>query len=199
VYHNKQLNKATSKVYHNKHLNKATSKVYHNKHLNKATSMVYHNKHLNKATTKVYHNKHLNKATSKVYHNKHLNKATTKVYHNKHLNKATSKVYHNFSLSKRSDFRNCFHLSPLLLIYVIFNVLKPQHSFLFDVLLTVHLSIILVTDQLMHQFLFYNEFIIHLYMFQAQLCSSSGGQNCIITPIHHTYRCDDTRGCIIQF
>ena len=32
---------------------------------------------------------------------------------------------------------------------------------------------------LMHQFLFYNEFIIHLYMFRAQLCSSSGGQNCI--------------------
>ena len=31
----------------------------------------------------------------------------------------------------------------------------------------------------MHQFLFYNEFIIHLYMFPAQLCSSSGGQNCI--------------------
>ena len=23
----------------------------------------------------------------------------------------------------------------------------------------------------MHQFLFYNEFIIHLYMFRAQLCS----------------------------
>ena len=31
----------------------------------------------------------------------------------------------------------------------------------------------------MHQFLFYSEFIIHLYMFRAQLCSSSGGQTCI--------------------
>jgi len=31
----------------------------------------------------------------------------------------------------------------------------------------------------MHQFLFYNEFIILLYMFRAKLCSSSGGQNCI--------------------
>ena len=32
----------------------------------------------------------------------------------------------------------------------------------------------------MHKFLFYNKFIIFLYMFQALLYSSSGGQNCII-------------------
>jgi len=32
----------------------------------------------------------------------------------------------------------------------------------------------------MHQFLFYNEFIIILHMFRAHPCSSSGGQNCII-------------------
>ena len=32
----------------------------------------------------------------------------------------------------------------------------------------------------MHKFLFYNKFIIFLYMFRALLCSSSGGQNCII-------------------
>ena len=32
----------------------------------------------------------------------------------------------------------------------------------------------------MHKFLFSNEFIIFLYMFRALLCSSSGGQNCII-------------------
>jgi len=31
----------------------------------------------------------------------------------------------------------------------------------------------------MHEFLFYNEFTIHLYMFRAQLCPSSGGKNCI--------------------
>ena len=40
-------------------------------------------------------------------------------------------------------------------------------------------------------------------------CSSSRGQNCIIQSLvsgiitpkwyHHTYRCDDTRCCIIQF
>jgi hypothetical protein len=32
----------------------------------------------------------------------------------------------------------------------------------------------------MHKFLFYNKFIIFLYVFRALLCSSSGGQNCII-------------------
>ena len=31
----------------------------------------------------------------------------------------------------------------------------------------------------MHQFLFYTEFIILLYTFRAQPCSSPGGQNCI--------------------
>jgi len=32
----------------------------------------------------------------------------------------------------------------------------------------------------MNKFLFHNKFIIFLYMFGALLCSSSGGQNCII-------------------
>ena len=32
----------------------------------------------------------------------------------------------------------------------------------------------------MHKFLFYDKFIIFLYMFRALLCLSSGGQNCII-------------------
>jgi len=32
----------------------------------------------------------------------------------------------------------------------------------------------------MHKFFFYNKFIIRLYMLRALLCSSSGGQNCII-------------------
>jgi len=31
----------------------------------------------------------------------------------------------------------------------------------------------------MHEILFYNKFIICLYMFRALLCSSSGGHNCI--------------------
>ena len=55
----------------------------------------------------------------------------------------------------------------------------------------------------MHQFLFCNEFIIHLYMFRAQLRSLSGGRNCIAqhlptsqsaggvrcTPVHAILRC----------
>jgi len=40
----------------------------------------------------------------------------------------------------------------------------------FDVLLTVHLSIILATDQLNAQILVFNKFIICLYMFRA-LCA----------------------------
>jgi len=58
----------------------------------------------------------------------------------------------------------------------------------FDVLLTVDLGIfILVINQLDAQDLFYNKFISCLYMFLSQ-------------PVHRTatYRCDDTRGCIIQ-
>ena len=71
----------------------------------------------------------------------------------------------------------------------------------------------------MHKILSYNKFIICLYMFRALLCSSPRGQNCIIQhlvsshlqatvrctvlsqPVHRkaTYRCDDTRCCIIQF
>jgi len=32
----------------------------------------------------------------------------------------------------------------------------------------------------MHKFLFYNTFIIFPYMFRGLLCSSSGGENCIV-------------------
>ena len=49
-----------------------------------------------------------------------------------------------------------------------------------DVLLTVHLSITLVNDQLDTIILFYNTFITVLYMFRATSCSSSGGQIVLI-------------------
>jgi len=39
----------------------------------------------------------------------------------------------------------------------------------------------------MHKILFYNKFIIRLYMFRALLYSSSGGQNCIIQPLLSSY------------
>jgi len=46
-----------------------------------------------------------------------------------------------------------------------------------------------INNNLMHKFLFYNKFIVFLYMFQAMLCSSSGGEilyyttSGIITPV----------------
>ena len=48
---------------------------------------------------------------------------------------------------------------------------------IFDVLLTMQLSIILVINQLNVQIIVsFNKFIIFLYMFRSLLCSSSGGQ-----------------------
>jgi len=48
------------------------------------------------------------------------------------------------------------------------------NTFFFCILMTVR-----PLTNLMHEFLFYNMFIF-LYMFRALLCSSLGGQNCII-------------------
>jgi len=82
----------------------------------------------------------------------------------------------------------------------------------FDVLLTVHLSIYTsIINQLDAKSLFYNKFISCFYMFRVHvlivrssklyytafgIISRIGGR-----PVHGrtTYRCDDTRGCIIQF
>jgi len=49
--------------------------------------------------------------------------------------------------------------------------------------------------------LFYNKFIVFIYMFRALLCSSSEGQNCIMQHLvsSHSAEYDDTRCCIIQF
>jgi len=80
----------------------------------------------------------------------------------------------------------------------------------FDVLLTVHLSIMLVINQLNAQILVYNKFIICSTCFEhyvliirrLKIVLTSG----IITPVGGrpvhgtvTYRCDDTRCCITQF
>jgi len=85
----------------------------------------------------------------------------------------------------------------------------------FDVLLTVHLGIILVINQLpMHRILFYNKFIICLYIFRA-LCAHHQEVKIVLYSIwyHHTCRwlsraqvereressLNHTRCCIIQF
>ena len=70
-----------------------------------------------------------------------------------------------------------------------------------DVLLTVHLSIfILVINQLGAQNLFYNKFISCLYMFRA-LCAHRQEVKIVLYSLwyHHTYRCGNNRGCIIQY
>ena len=89
-------------------------------------------------------------------------------------------------------------------------------SFFFYVLLTVHLSMfILVINQFDAQNLFYNMFISCLYMFGAP-CAHCQEVKIVLYSLwyHHTYRwlsraqpvhwtatyrCDDIRGCIIQF
>jgi len=50
------------------------------------------------------------------------------------------------------------------------NIVVKQSMSNFDVLLTVHLSIILGINQLNAQIFFYNKFISCLYMFRALLC-----------------------------
>ena len=71
---------------------------------------------------------------------------------------------------------------------------------IFDVLLTVHLSVFIsVINQLDAQ-----NFCFTISLFHASTCfehvCSSWGQNCITQPWYeHTYRCDDTRGCVMQF
>jgi len=52
----------------------------------------------------------------------------------------------------------------------------------------------------MHKVLFYNKFIKCLYMFRA-LYAHHQEVNILLYRIwyHHTYRCDDTRFCVMQF
>ena len=73
--------------------------------------------------------------------------------------------------------------------------------FFFYVLLTVHLNrFILVINQLDALNLFYNKYISCLYMFRAP-CVHRQEVKIVLYSLwyHHTYRCDDTRCCIIQF
>jgi len=58
----------------------------------------------------------------------------------------------------------------------------------FDVLLTVHLTIILVINQINAQFLFYNKFIICLYMFRA-LCAHHQEVKIVLQNICYRHTC----------
>ena len=72
-----------------------------------------------------------------------------------------------------------------------YNLHCPLHLlfFFFDVLLTLHLSIILAINQLNAQNFFYNKFIICLYMFRA-LCAHHQEVKIVLCSIwyHHTCR-----------
>ena len=52
----------------------------------------------------------------------------------------------------------------------------------------------------MHKILLYNKFISCLYVFQAP-CARRQDVKIVLYSLwyHHTYMCDDTRDCIIQF
>jgi len=79
----------------------------------------------------------------------------------------------------------------------------------FDVSLTVHLSIFIsVFNQLDAQNFCFTISVFYASTCFEHMCSSSGGQNCITEPlvsshrlVHKTatYRCDDTRGCVMRF
>ena len=76
-------------------------------------------------------------------------------------------------------------------------------ALIFYILLTVHLSMfILVINQIDAQNLFYNKFILCLYMFRAP-CAHRQGVKIVLYSIPCTGRppteCDDTRCCTIQF
>jgi hypothetical protein len=63
-------------------------------------------------------------------------------------------------------------------------VITPKHVAAFDVLLTVHLSIFIsVINQLDAQNFCFIVSLFHASTCFEHMCSSSGGQNCIITPI----------------
>jgi len=91
--------------------------------------------------------------------------------------------------------------------------MSAKHIYRFYVLLTMHLSIFMsVINQLYAQKFCFTISLFHAFTCFEHMCSSSGVQNLyyrasgIITPIggrpvHETatYRCDDTRGCVMQF
>jgi len=67
----------------------------------------------------------------------------------------------------------------------------------FDVLLTVHLSIILVIKQIMNKFLLYNKFIICLYMFR-KLCAHHQEVKIVLFSIWYQHTCRWSSGAQVE-
>ena len=80
-------------------------------------------------------------------------------------------------------------------------VLTLSNILVFDVLLTVHLSIFIsVFNQIDAQNLFHNKF----YFMPLHVSSTCAHHQEVKITLHslwyhHTYRCNDTRGCVMQF
>jgi len=68
---------------------------------------------------------------------------------------------------------------------------KPLQTFPYD--------FISVINQLDAQNFCFTISLFHASTCFEHMCSSSGGQSCITQSHHHTYRCDDTRDCVMQF
>ena len=80
------------------------------------------------------------------------------------------------------------------------NETLKQHTS-FDVLLTVHLSIFIsVFNQLNAQNLFHNKFYF-MPLHVSSTCAHHQEFKIALYSLwyHRTYRCDDTRGCVMQF
>jgi hypothetical protein len=86
-------------------------------------------------------------------------------------------------------------------IFLLIYSNKTNLYILFYVLLTVHLSIFIsVFNQLDAQTLFHNKFYF-MPVHVSSLCAHHQEFKIALHSLwyHHTYRCDDTRGCVIQF
>jgi len=92
---------------------------------------------------------------------------------------------------------------PPRCVTVCHHISTGLYQQLFGVLLTVHLSIILVINQLNAKTLIYNKFIICLYMFRALCAHQQKVKIVLLYAVRWTGRqpteCDDTRCCIMQF
>jgi len=86
-------------------------------------------------------------------------------------------------------------------MYLTSNSLPYNSQLCFDVLLTVHLSIFIsVFNQLDAQNMFHNKF----YFMPPHVSSTCVHHQEVKIALHslwyhHTYRCDDTRGCVMQY
>ena len=80
-------------------------------------------------------------------------------------------------------------------------VVRQIYSTFFDVSLTVHLSIFIsVFNQLDAQNLFHNKFYI-MPLHVSSTCAHHQEVKIALHSLwyHHTYKCGDTRGCVMQF